>query len=60
MQGNSQDYKFCIKETLDNARKRIKILKNSDKKYVIAEYREWLNDGLDKHKVLILREDPII
>ena len=60
MQENSQDYQFCIKAALDNARKRIKILKNSEKKCVLAEYREWLNDGLDKHKVLLLREDPII
>ena len=60
MQENSQDYQFCIKVALDNAGKRIKILKNSDKKCVLAEYREWLNDGLDKHKVLLLREDPII
>ena len=30
------------------------------KKAVLEEYKEWLNDGVNKHKVLILREDPII
>ena len=60
MQENSKDYKFCIKLALDNAKKRINLLKNLDKKCVIDEYKEWFNDGLDKHKVLILREDPII
>ena len=60
MQENSKDYKFCIKVALDNAKKRIKILENSDKKSVLDEYREWINDGLNKHTVLLLREDPII
>ena len=60
MQENSNDYKFCIKLALDNAKKRIEILDNSDKKCVQDEYKEWFNDGLNKHKVLILRDDPII
>ena len=60
MQENSKDYEFCIKVALDNAKKRINLLNNSDKKCVLEEYREWINDGLDKHSVLLLREDPII
>ena len=48
MQENFSDYHFCIKETLDN------------KKSVLEEYKEWINDGLNKHTVLLLREDPII
>ena len=60
MQENSKDYKICIKETLDNAKKRISILDNSDKKCVLEEYKEWINDGLSNHTVLLLREDPII
>ena len=60
MQENSKDYKFCIKLALDNAKKRINLLNNLDKKCVIDEYKEWFNDGLNKHKVLILRDDPII
>ena len=60
MKENSYDYKFCIKLALDNAKKRIKLLDNSDKKSVLEEYREWINDGLSKHSVLLLREDPII
>ena len=24
------------------------------------EYKEWINDGLNKHTVLLLRDDPII
>ena len=31
MEENSQDYQFCIKVALDNAGKRIKMIKNSDK-----------------------------
>ena len=57
---NSNDYKFCIKLALDNAKKRINTLNNSDKKCVIEEYKEWINDGLNKHTVLLLRDDPII
>ena len=45
---------------LDNAKKRINQLDNFDKKSVLDEYKEWINDGLSKHTVLILREDPII
>ena len=60
MQENSKDYQFCIKVALDNAKKRINLLNNSDKKCVLEEYKEWIYDGLNKHKVLILREDPII
>ena len=60
MNQNSQDYESSIKIALDNAKKRIKLLENSDKKCVLEEYREWINDGLNKHMVLLLREDPII
>ena len=60
MNQNSQDYESSIKIALDNAKKRIELLENSDKKCVLEEYREWINDGLNKHVVLLLREDPII
>ena len=57
---NSNDYKFCIKLVLDHAKKRIDLLDSSNKKCVIEEYKEWINDGLNKHSVLLLRDDPII
>ena len=60
MQENHNDYEFCIRLALDNAKKRINLLEDSNKKSVIEEYREWLNDGLNKHTVLLLRDDPII
>ena len=60
MQENSKDYKICIKEALDNAKNRIRILAKSDKTCVLEEYKEWINDGLSNHTVLLLREDPII
>ena len=60
MNKNPQDCESSIKVALDNAKKRIKLLDNSDKKCVLEEYREWINDGLSKHIVLLLREDPII
>ena len=60
MKENSKDYQSCIKEAIDNAKKRINLLDNSDKKCVIEEYKEWINDGLSKHTVLLLRDDPII
>ena len=60
MQDNPNDYKFCIKLALDNAKKRINLLDNSDRKCVLDEYNEWINDGINKHPVLLLREDPII
>ena len=60
MQENSKDYKLCIKLALDNAKKRIDLLDNSDKTCVFEEYREWINDGFCNQTVLLLREDPII
>ena len=60
MKENSQDYQYCIKLTLDNAKKRISLLNNSDKKSVLDEYKEWIKDGINKHEILLLREDPII
>ena len=60
MQENSKDYEFCIEVALDNAKKRISLLEKFDRKSVLDEYREWIKDGLKKHTVLLLREDPII
>jgi len=60
MQENSNDYKYSINLALDNAKKRINLLDNFDKKSVLEEYKEWINDGLNKHTVLLLRDDPII
>ena len=57
---NSKDYKFCIKVALDNAKKRINLLDNSNRKCVLEEYKEWIQDGLSSHTVLLLRDDPII
>ena len=60
MSENPKDYEFCIKVALDNAKKRINLLDNSNKKCVQEEYKEWINDGLNKHTVLLLRDDPVI
>ena len=60
MQEKFNDYEFCIRLSLDNAKKRINLLEDSNKKCILEEYREWLNEGLNKHTVLLLRDDPII
>ena len=60
MNENSNDYELFIRLTLDNAKKRINLLEDSNKKCLMEEYREWLNDGLNKHTVLLLRDDPIL
>ena len=60
MKEKSNDYKFCIKLALDNAKKRINLLDSFDRKSVLDEYKEWIIDGFSKHTVLLLREDPII
>ena len=60
MQENSREYEVCIELALENAEKRIKALNRGDKKCVQEEYKEWFKDGLNKHTVLLLRDDPII
>ena len=60
MQEKSQGFEYSIKLALDNAKKRISLLDDSNKKCVLEEYNEWIKDGLNKHTVLLLREDPII
>ena len=60
MNQNSNNYEFCIKLAIDNAKKRINLLDDSDKNCVLEEYKEWIKDGLSNHTVLLLREDPII
>ena len=40
--------------------KKSAIVKKSDKKCLLEEYKEWIDDGLNIHTVLLLREDPII
>ncbi len=60
MHEKPKDYEFCIKVALENAKQRINLLDNSDKKCVLEEYKEWIEDGLSGHKVLLLRDDPII
>ena len=60
MYENFNDFESCIKVALDNAKKRIDLLENSDRKSVFEEYKEWIQDGFCSHTVLLLREDPII
>ena len=60
MQENSKDYQYCINVALDNAKKRINLLDHSDKKSVLEEYKEWINDDFKNYTVLLLRDDPII
>ena len=60
MKEKHKDYKYSIKLALEYAEKRINILDDSNKRSVIDEYREWINDGINKHSVIIVRDDPII
>ena len=60
MNQNSNNYEFCIKLAIDNAKKRINLLDDSDKNCVLEEYKEWIKDGLSNNTVLLIREDPII
>ena len=60
MQENSKDYQYCVDVALNNAKERMNLLDRLDRKSVLDEYKEWINDGLNKHTVLLLRDDPII
>ena len=60
MKKESKNFDYCVKLTLDNAKKRINLLDNFDKKCLLEEYKEWINEGYNMNTVLLLREDPII
>ena len=60
MEDKTVDYKICINLAIDNAKKRIKLLKKTDQNCIFQEYKEWIKDGFDYQSVLLLREDPII
>ena len=60
MYENPKGYQFCIKVALENAKKRINLLESSDKKCVLEEYKEWIQDGSSSQNVFLLRDDPII
>ena len=60
MKQNSKDCELSINLAIENARRRINLLSDSDKKCVLEEYKEWIRDGLSKNSVLLLRDDPII
>ena len=60
MKENSNDYKYCIKIALENAKNRIQLLDSSEKKCVLEEYKEWMTEGFNYQSILLLREDPII
>ena len=57
---NYKNTNNSIKVAIDNAKIRINLLSSTDRKCVIEEYKEWINGDLNQHKVLFLREDPII
>jgi len=54
------NYKYSLNIALENAKKRIDLLEDLDKKSIQDEYNEWLSDGYNKESILLLREDPII
>ena len=60
MKKDSKDYRFCINIAIDNAKKRINLLDQTDQKCIFEEYKEWIKDDFDYQSVLFLREDPII
>ena len=41
-------------------KKRINLLDDTNKKCVLEEYKEWIQDGINKNSVLLLIDDPII
>ena len=53
-------YKHSLNLALENAKKRIEILAELDKKSIQDEYNEWLNDEYNEDEILFFREDPII
>ena len=60
MKKNYKNYEYCIEIAIDNAKKRINLLDGLNKRSVLEEYKEWINDGLSRQTILLLRDDPII
>ena len=53
---DSREINSSIRIAVDNANKRIDLLSFSDRKCVIEEYKEWINEDINCHEVLFLRK----
>ena len=60
MNEKEKDYKYCINLAINNAKKRMDLVNNLDRKSIHDEYKEWINEGFNYQSILLLREDPII
>ena len=55
-----KDYKYCVNLAIENAKSRMNLLESSEKKAILEEYKEWINENFNYQSILLLREDPII
>ena len=60
MNKDSDDYKLSVDVAIKNAKHRITLIKKTDQKCIVEEYKEWIKNDFDYKSVLLLREDPII
>ena len=60
MNKDSDDYKLSVDVAIKNAKHRITLIKKTDQKCIMEEYKEWIKNDFDYKSVLLLREDPII
>ena len=60
MKNNNDNFQLSIDVAFNNAKERISILKNLDRKSVLDEYKEWFSEGMHNDIVLLIRDDPII
>ena len=60
MKNDNDNFQLSIDVAFNNAKERISILKNLDRKSVLDEYKEWFSEGMHKDIVLLIRDDPII
>ena len=60
MSKKKKGYQTSVDLAIENAKKRINLLDKKEQKCIFEEYKEWIQEDINYHSILLIREDPII
>ena len=60
MSKKKKGYQTSVDLAIENAKKRINLLDKKEQNCIFEEYKEWIQEDINYHSILLIREDPII